>query len=698
MDPLPIIRNSPNPTFQGMAKIEQIKHPTDFKFPAQKDPSLTSPIEELKESKDYSALSENLLQKGEFRLLHGDKGGIEYFDMAAKLDPENPQLFMQQGLALFEYGSSEENDEGLTLASKRFKIATTLDPYCFQAWHLWGNTLYFLGKRRKEPSYFTNALKKYERAIEISEGQTPDVLADLHWDLGDLWNELAKKSGEITDYHYAIKAYEKASTLQDDLAPEFWINFGSVYHVMGKKTNDIRLLLKAIHCYKNAVSIKISFAEGWFLLGTALKTLYSYSHDEDHFSQANECFSTTLQLSKNDSKVYLEWARLLLESGAIFKDTKKIRACIDKCFKAHRFDKRNPYITAVWVEALALLGSYTEQLELIHEALGKIEHLIEEHENPETFYAYGMCFYALGTYYKDLDYYYQALEQFQEGLSINRAHPRLWYAMASSSFAAALIDHDEKSYERSLHFFEQALHLKKSSLCHSHYAMCLLKYGEISHEMEIIELSVYHFEEALNLQKNAAYIHTDWIFYYASALDQFAGFKESDQHYVKAIDLLNHILMLKPEFPQIHFQLALTYSHYAELVSEPEIFHRAIHHYRVAHQKEKENDQIILDWALTLVNLGDLLENDVESDQILREAEYKMIQAAKLGNTHAYYALSCLYSVIGDLDNSLRLLEKAKAFDALPPIEEILEDEWLENLRETEGFQAFVTELESHTK
>lgn len=678
-----------------MAKTEQIKHPKSFHLPSQESDPLESSIHELKKSKDYSALSNSLLQKGEFRLLHGDKEGIEYFEMAAKLDPQNPQLFLQQGLALFEYGSSEENDEGLTLASKRFKIATTLDPYCFQAWHLWANTLYFLGKRRREPSYFTNALKKYEKAMELSEGQAPDVIADLHWDLADLWSVLAKRSGEINDYHYAIKAYERASNFQDDLAPEFWINFGNIYLVMGKKTNDTRLLLKAIHCYKNAVSIKISFAEGWLLLATALKTLYSYTHDEDHFSQASECFSTALQLSKKNSNAYLEWARLLLDSGAIFKDVKKIRACIDKCFKAYRLDKSNPYITAVWAEALALLGSYTERLELIHEARGKIEPLVDEHEDPEVFYAYGMCFYALGAYYKDLDYYYQALEQFQEGLSINRAHHRLWYAMASSSFAAALLDHDEKSYERSLHFYEQALNLKKSSLCHSHYAMCLLKYGEMDHDKQTIELSVHHFEEALNLQKNAAYIHTDWIFYYASALDQLAGFLESDHHYVKAIDLLNHILMLKPEFPQIHFQLALTYSHYAELTSEPEIFQRAIHHYRVANQKEKENDQIILDWALTLVNLGDLLENDAESDQILREAEYKMIQAAKLGNTQAYYTLSCLYSLIGDLDNALRLLEKAKAFDALPSVEEILEDDWLDNLRETEEFQDFLNSLES---
>ncbi|MDJ0652407.1 MAG: hypothetical protein QNJ27_05325 [Simkaniaceae bacterium] len=678
-----------------MAKTKPIKHPIDFKRTAQKDSLFISPARQPagEENKDCSALSENLLRKGEFQLFHDDKRGIESFERAAKLDPQNPRLFIKQGLALFEYGSAEENEEGLSLASKCFKITTTLDPYCFQAWHLWGNTLHFLGKRRQEPSYFSNALKKYERAVEISEGQTPDVLADLHWDLGDLWSELAKKSGEITDYHYAVKAYEKASTAKDDLAPEFWINFGNTYQVMGKKTNDTRFLLKAIDCYKNAVSSKISFSEAWLFLAVALKTLYSYTHEEDHFSQANECFATTLQLSKNDARAYLEWAQLLLESGTLVKDTKKIRASIDKCFKAYQFDKKNPPITTVWVEGLALLGSETEQLGLIHEALGKIEHLIEEHKNPETFYAYGMCFYALGTYYKDCDFFYQALEQFQEGLSINRAHHRLWHAMASSSFAAALLDHDEKSYERSFHFFKQALNVKRSSLYHSHYAMCLLKWGEISHEKHIVKRAVSHFEEALDLQKNAPYMHLDWIFYYAAALDQLAGFNESDHHYAKAIDLLNHILMLRPEFPHIHLQLALTYSHYAELVSEPKIFYGALYHYRIAHQKEKENDQIILDWALTLMNLGDLLEKDVESDELLREAEYKMIQAAKLGNTHAYYALSCLYSVIGDLNNSLRLLRKAKAFDALPPIEEVLEDDWLENLRETQGFQAFVNAL-----
>jgi len=678
-----------------MAKMQHLKHQSNFKLPQENSGDLGQPIEDLKKQ-DYTALSSALVRKGEFRLLHGDKSGLEFFNMALKLAPSNSQLYIDQGLALFEYGSHDGNEEGLSLASKRFKTATTLEPSSFEAWHLWGNTLYFLGIRKDEPSYFSHACKKYEKAITLSEGQPSDILADLYWDYGDLWTKLAEISEEATDYHIAIKAYDKATTFQDDLPTEFWMNFAHVYFILGNKTNDLRFFIKAINCYKNAISINISSSEGWFKLGLALQTLYNYTHDEDHFSQANECYSTATQLSGSNKQIYLEWARLLLESGTTFRDEKKLRSCIEKCQRAHRYAKNDPYIMSVWAEALAFLGAFTDQLELLNDAQNRIDPVLEKFEDVEILYSYGMVLAALGLYYKDSDYYYQSIEYFQEALSLNRAHHKLWYAMGSSSFAAAELDHDEKSYERACRFFQRALNLKVSSTYHCHYAICLSKYGAFLQDQKTFELSIYHFEQALNMQKNAAYLHPDWIFNFAIALDHLAGFIESDSHYVRALDLLNHILMLKPEFPRIHYQLAIVYSHYAELTNQPELFHRAIHHYRASHQKEKENDQIILDWSLTLVNLGELLENDVESDQYFREAEYKMIQAAKLGNVHAYYSLACLYSLLGELEGSLRFLEKAKNFDGLPTPEEILEDEWLENVRETEAFNTFFAEIQSN--
>ena len=107
--------------------------------------------------KDYTSISENLLKKGAFRLLHGDPVGIEFFDMAIKLAPSNANMHFEQGLSLFEYGSAEGKVKALTLASKRLKAATLLNPNRFEAWHAWGNTLYLLGLRKKEASYFFNA-------------------------------------------------------------------------------------------------------------------------------------------------------------------------------------------------------------------------------------------------------------------------------------------------------------------------------------------------------------------------------------------------------------------------------------------------------------------------------------------------------------------------------------------------------------
>lgn len=675
-----------------MAKAQHAKHSSKLELPTDEFEQLDG----LPSSSDYSLLSGALLKKGEFCLLHGDISGLRFFDMAIKLDPANPELFYQQGLALFEYGSEEGKEEELTLASKRFKRATALNPECFEAWHAWGNTLYLLGVRKSEPSYFQNALKKYEKALALIKNTPQDTLADLYWDLGDLWMKLAEISEEATELNRALKAYEKATTYQDDFSAEFWLNFGDVYLCLGQKTNDLRLHVKAINCYKNGISISISSHTGWMKLADTLKEIYSYTHDEDHFTQASECYSAAAQLTPHDASLWTKWAELLLDSGQHFRDIQKLRSCIEKCHRGHQCNPKAHYLIGIWSQALAYLGLLTEKLELLHEAQNKIEELPEEaHEDPDIAYCYGMCFMATATYFNDCDFYYQAIEKFQEGLSINRLHHRLWFGIGAAHVSAALLDQDEKNYERACRFFERALNLKVNSTYHFNYGFCLLKYAEMTQDQSTIELAVFHFEKAIGMQKNVSYQHPEWLFHYATALDYMGEFLENDASYAKAIDILNHIVMLNPEFPQIHAQLALTYSHYAELVSEPEIYGRAFHHFRIAHQRDKENDQVILDWAMTLVNLAELLENSVESDQHYREAEYKMIQAAKLGNSHAYFSLACLYSLLGDYERSLYFLEKAHHFESLPGLDELLDDEWLEGVRETEGFHHFIEKIES---
>ena len=140
--------------------------------------------------------------------------------------------------------------------------------------------------------------------------------------------------------------------------------------------------------------------------------------------------------------------------------------------------------------------------------------------------------------------------------------------------------------------------------------------------------------------------------------------------------------------------MALALSHLGEFNSEIETFFRAIHHYRLSLKHDEDNEHIILDWALTLINLAGHVYDPVEAEQFYRDAEHKLILAAKLGNLQSYYHLCGLHSLMGQLEKAMYFLTKADSYDALPPLEELLEDEWLDNLRETGDFREFIFQLE----
>ena len=114
-------------------------------------------------------------------------------------------------------------------------------------------------------------------------------------------------------------------------------------------------------------------------------------------------------------------------------------------------------------------------------------------------------------------------------------------------------------------------------------------------------------------------------------------------------------------------------------------------------KNDEENDTVLIDWAMTLINLATHSHDSSESDQFFRDAEHKIHVAMRLGNLQTYYHLACLYSLQGQCDKGMRCLEKARANEALPPLDELLQDEWLDNLRSTADFQGFLTQLDQRS-
>ncbi len=639
-----------------------------------------------------------LLLQGEMCLLKRDEAGFALFEKAAELAPEDKELFYREALSLHEYGSEEGREKALLLASKKLKTAIALDPGFFAAWHLWGNVLVSLGRAYEEHHYFLDAQKKYERAIALKERHAEN-LGELFWDYGVLLVEIAKVSEEALDLHLAVQAFQRALSYPYFFDATFWNDYGNAQLNLAEQINDTSLFIRAVHCFKQAVSISSGEATSWINLATAVGLLYDRTHDKDHFTQANECYRVAAEMRPHDTDLWLEWADFLLSAGRLAQDPKQLRASIEKCHRAYACNPELPLVIAVWAEALALLGELTEKHDIISEAQNKIAKAVDlAGDSPDIWYSYGMCLSSFARYFNDNEYHYQAIEKFQYSLSIDRTYDRHWHAIAASYVELARLNADAACYELAAKFYTKAIDLRPRPLYIFDHAVCLARWGEMNQKEQLLEDAVVQFEKALSLQKNAHYFHPDWLFHYACTLDSLGDFHEEAYYYVKAIEMLSHVLMIDPEYKEIHYHIGLAFFHLGEMNGEKEYFYRAAHHFRLATKEEEENDQVLLDWAVALINIADHLQDSHERIEMYRDAEHKMTQSARMGNLTAYYHLACLYSLLEQNDRAFAFIKKADEYESLPPIEEIYEDQWLDGLRATGEFQEFLARLEKRQK
>ncbi len=630
-------------------------------------------------------------------LLQGNLNALSCFEAASNLDGANPLIWYRQGLAFFEYGSEEGKEKALLLASKNFKIATQLNPGYFEAWVAWGNVLLQLGRFHEEHHFLLEAKEKYQKALDHSEGKAKEMLAELHWDYGIAWSEIAKHSGEALDVRLAIDAFQLSNSFQEKPSPEFLNDCGKAYLEMGLLINDARLYIQSIDYLQKAVAASPLYFDGWMSLAEGYSQLYINTLDERYVVKASDAFAIASKMSPRDPEVWLSWGQLLGESGRHNSDPKLLRLSIEKCARAAQLDPKDPVIISQWVESLSLLGMATGRLDLLIEAENKVLKATDQFpDDPDLWHAYGICLIAFGRYYEDGDYCELAIEKLQYGLSVDRSDPELWHTLGIAHKLYADLTDDADLIERANRFFARAMDLKPACpalLFDS--ASGFLQFSEMLDDLATLEQAIYLFETLLTNYKDAILHHPKWLFQYACALEWLGDFTEEEKHHIRAIEIFSHVLLIDPDFQSIHHHIALCYQQLGHNAGDSEYYKRAIHFYRLAVRQDEENDQIWLDWGNCLIHLAHHTLDGDFMNQLYMDAEIKITRAGQLGSCSAYYALACLNSILGRSHEAMDLIHKALQARSLPHIEELLEDDWLDNLRATPAFAQFLTALEA---
>lgn len=660
---------------------------------------------------EVDLLVQLLVLQGAEQLARGDKAVIETFEKAAKISANAPYILYKQGLIYAHYPS---NARCLLLAHQSFTKACQQDPAFFEAFYEDAKVLFQMGLFESDAHHITQADLRFESAfalLEKAQSTSPlaedDTLIDFYWRWGCCLSKLGALSGEPLDFHKAVEKFQivEASGLKNAV---FYNDYGNTLAFIGMLLSNKSYYLEALKRFGCAIKESPNDFNGWFHQACCLQHLSALSMDLEMLQVADNSFAKAAQLNPNYNPTWFKWAQLSFTLGRCKADVSKLESALEKFEKAHDLEPNQPVLLCHWAEAELFLGSSQENLDLILSAKSKILKSLEvQPELSETWYLYGLCLQELGHYFEDEAYYLQAIEKIQYGLSLNSSNPSLWYAMALVHYSLGGIRNDQALIEKAVRFFSRVVDLKGGGNTPQFWydwGIALLKLGEMTELTQYVEWAIEKFEKALSfpgVSIDKDQMDLEGIYHYGCAFD-LLGDLTGDYHYFeKAIHILSQVVQLDPEDKEARYNLALAFYHLGEAVWDVEIYQKAIEHFQILVEEEPEDSIVHIDYAITLVSLARLIYDvyqPTEERELLKQAEGHLVQAASLGNYQAYYHLAGLYSLVGLYPQALHFIEKAQFFGVLPSIVDLIHDDWLEGLRQTNSFRQFLDGLSSQSK
>lgn len=651
---------------------------------------------------DRSLLASLFVMQGEKQLALGEKNALESFDLASKVSPDNFEVLFRIGNAF----SAELDFSLLQKAEEAFKKTLQLNPHHFHSHVSLGNVYNSMGMISHEPDHFVSAQTCFNYAYAISQNESPEILAHLYWHWGVSYYCQGKHSGEAVDFHSALAKFREAAELgmQDKC---FWNAYGDTLAELACMIGRFDLFHNVVELYRNAVRQSFDFFEGWLNLACVFQRLFEIHLSEDYFHQACECFKMASQINDHHSLLWLKWAQLLAAEGKLRHEASLLKESFEKFEKADGSDPKNALILGLWGEALLLYGAQNESIDRLREAQQKIILSLEINpESAETWYIYGSCLYELGRYFHQEDYFHQAIDKFQFGLSIKQNEPLLWYGLAIACYAIGELRTDIHWIEKSTGLFSRVLEFKGHGFrpLWNDWGVALMKMAEITNEKGYVEAAVEKFENVISKNPDTweeESIDPEWLYNYGCALDFLGDFNEDIESYELAIQALAKVVQIDPEYTNARYNLALSLAHLGEMARDVECFHKSIEQFQILLSQDSEDELGWCDYGLTILHLALLIHDPSRPDQsqkLYEIAEGKFVQAIALGNTQAFYNLACLYSLQGNYLEALHFLERAEAVEALPTIEQLLHDDWLEGLRTTPGFKIFINHVSNKNK
>lgn len=638
-----------------------------------------------------------LQEEGEIALRQGDPVVYALFALVRYLTNEDRSTLLRQAQAL---AAQKENIRSLCESQLLFKKLASPDKDAFLFWRGWGDVVLGLGFYYDSTDYYLEAHSCYQKAKMESQTTTGQELGLFFWNWGKVWVAMAKGSGEALEFNQALTFFESAQNAGMEHG-EFWWEYGEVLWNLGSLLRREEYSTDALEKFLQSAACMPDEAEKWFGVAKFSRQLFELSNEEAYYQIAQEALEVFTQLEKDQFEGWLEWGKLESLAGKLLRSnsTAHFESSFEKFAKAETREPDNGSILSAWAEAELCLAVQLESLDLLKKAEVKARRGISlTPADPDCWQILGTTLNELGNYFRDDRFFFDAIQQFRQGLKIDKQHPFLWYGCALAHFSIGEMRGDPSFIKQAVCYCERLIELGGSPFPQfwNDWGVALLKYGELTGKKEAIESAIEKFEKAIAIVPDETEIDNEWLYNYGSALDFLGDFSEDEKLYVMAVQQLKKVVEADPDHTAARYNLAQALVHLGEVTSEVEPIQEALEHFEHLARLDYEDELIHSDWGYALLTLSQLLDdpgNPEASQKLLLEAEASLQRGIALGCITSWYYLACLHALSGRTDEALHLLILCEEKGILPPLEDVLHEEWLDALHKTDGFRNFISSL-----
>ncbi len=622
----------------------------------------------------------------------------KYFTLATNLAPHDGYIWFRRGLAF----AFQENVALLEESSLCFEKATEIDSQQFETWYAWADVFVRRGIATQDASLFLQAEDKFQKAEKLLTSHEKYI--DFYWHFGICYFMQGRSSGEAVDTHNAIGCYRKAKALGLTRS-EFYNDFANALIELSILINNQEYMFEAIELYlysldntqehtKNPKDTAVRYCN----LGACYQYLFETHHEAAFFNQAQECFTNATELQPDFGNAWAFWGYMLLYGAKLWQDINMLEGCLDKLSHLANYAEDKPLLLARMSEAFSLYGSNEDELQYLMSAQEIAETAtIEDPELPYGWASLALSNLELARYFDDDSYFEVAVENAERAIALNQNIGMAWHVLAVAKFSLAEVEGNVRLMQEACAAFSVAAKTEVGRFGYmwNDWGIALLNLADITHDKRFVQEAIEKFEQGILLHEH---VNPIWLINYASSLDFWGEITDEEEHYEKAIEVLEHALSIDATNLQAHYQLGQSYCHLGELTNDLSLLEKGIEELQVVLQEDLEDEAASADLGVAYMNVADLAENNVEVKKSLYElAEQHFLQAINLGSHQVYYNLACLYSLQKNAPEAYHFLLKAYEHDTLPPINEVCLDRWLEHLRTTAHFKHFIQKVQPNS-